>query len=62
MNTNNNIPFIRSLLDKQPETVIQEAQERFYSYVNLVNRIGTRIAQEQDQETCIDEISLSDVL
>lgn len=54
MKTSNN-----NILTKPLRKIEQE--EHLLSYVNLVNRICTRIAQEQGDENFFDEVSLSDV-
>ncbi len=54
--------FIRKPCQNKTQQEIKDAEERLKAYVNLVNRISTRIAQEQNSTSAFDEVSLSGVL
>ena len=41
------LPFIRTLLADKTEEEIRDAEERFFDFLDLVERIHTRIQREK---------------
>ena len=49
MNTKHTqLPFIRKLLAHKSDKEIKEAEERFFDFLDLAERIHTRIQREED--------------
>jgi len=49
MNTEHiQLPFIRTLLANKSEEEIKDAEERFFDFLDLAERIHTRIQQEKE--------------
>lgn len=42
------LPFIRKLLAHKPDKEIKDAEERFFDFLDLAERIHTRIQREED--------------
>ena len=45
---NTQLPFIRKLLEHKSDKEIKEAEERFFDFLDLAERIHTRIQREED--------------